>query len=49
MKIDYNAPTPASRERVAEVPDVPMLDPSNSVTLRIPALHLRRMDYVLFF
>ena len=45
-EIDYNAPTPVSRERVAEIPDFPMLDPSNSVTLRIPAPHVRRMVYV---
>ena len=41
--IDYNAPNPVSRERVAEVPDFPMMDPSNSVTLRTPAPHLRSM------
>ena len=47
-EIDYNAPTHVSRERVAEVPDFPMIDPSNSVTLRIPAPQLRRMAYVCF-
>ena len=41
-EIDYNAPTPVSRERVAEIPDFPMVDPSNSVTLRIPARQLRK-------
>ena len=43
---DYNAPTHASRERVAEVPDLTMVDPSNSVTLRDPARQLRKMAYV---
>ena len=28
-EIDYNAPTPVSRERVAEVPDLTMMDPFN--------------------
>ena len=45
-EIDYNAPTPVSRERVAEVLHFPMLDPSNSVTPRIPAPHLRGTAYV---
>jgi len=45
-EIGYNAPTPVSRERVAEVPDSPMLDPTNSVTLRIPAPNLRKMASV---
>ena len=40
-EIDYNAPTPVSRERVAEVPDLTLVDPSNSVTLRAPARQLR--------
>ncbi len=47
MKIDYNAPTPVSRERVADVPDLTMVDPSNSVTLRVPARQLK-MAYVSF-
>ena len=47
-EIYYNAPTPVSRERVAEVPDFPMLGPTNSVTRRIPAPHLSRMAYVYF-
>ena len=46
MKIDYNAPTPVSRERVAAVPDLSMVDPSNSVTLRVPTRQLREMAYV---
>ena len=41
-EIDHNAPTPVSRERLAEIPDFPMVDPSNSVTLRIPAPQLRK-------
>ena len=47
-EIDYNAPTLVSRELAADVPDFPMMDPSNSVTLRIPAPQLRRMAYVSF-
>ena len=39
---DYNAPILLSRERVADIPDFPMVDPSNSVTLRIPARQLRK-------
>ena len=39
---DYNPPTLVSRERVAEVPDLTMVDPSNSVTLRVPARQLRK-------
>ena len=41
-EIDYNAPTSVSRERVAEVPDLTMVDPSSSVTLRVPARQLRK-------
>ena len=40
--IGYNAPTPVSRERVAAVPDLSMVDPSNSVALRVPARQLRK-------
>ena len=47
-EIHYNAPTPASRERVAEFPDFPMVDPLNSVTLLIQATQLRKMAYVSF-
>ncbi len=47
-EINYNAPTPVSRERVAEVLDFPMFDPLSTVTLRTPAPHLRRMAYVSF-
>ena len=47
-EIDYNAPTPIPRERVSEILDFPMVDPSNSVTLRIPARQLRKMAYVSF-
>ena len=41
-EIDYNAPTLVSRERVAEIPDITMVDTSNSVTLRGPARQLRK-------
>ena len=41
-EIDYNAPTLVSRERVAEVPDLTMVDTSNSVTFRVPARQLRK-------
>ena len=47
-EIDYNAPTPVSRERLAEIHDFPMVGTSNSVTLRIPASQLRNMAYVSF-
>ena len=47
-EIDYNAPTPVSRERVAAVPDLSMVDPSNSVTLLVPARQLRKMTSVSF-
>ena len=47
-EIDSNAPTPVSRERVAEVLDFTMVDPSNSVTIRVPARQLRKMAYVSF-
>ena len=46
-EIDYNAPTPVSRERVAEVPDLTMVDPSNSVSLRVPARQLRKLHTFL--
>ena len=47
-EIDYNAPTPVSRGRVAEIPDFLWWTPSNNVTLRIPARQLRKMAYVSF-
>ena len=47
-EIDYNAPTPVSRERVAEIPDLTMVDTSNSATLRVPDRQLRKMVYVSF-
>ena len=47
-EIDYNAPTLVTRERVAEFPDLTMVDTSNSVTLRVPARQLRKMAYVSF-
>ena len=41
-EIDYNAPTPVSRERLAEIPDLTMVDTSNSVTLRVPSRQLSK-------
>ena len=47
-EIDCNAPTLVSRDRMAEIPDLTMVDTSNSVTPRVSSSTAEKMAYVPF-
>ena len=47
-EIDYNAPTIVSRERVAEIPDFPMVDTSKQCYSSFPSPSAEKMAYVSF-
>ena len=48
-EIDYNAPTPVSRERVAEIPDFPMVDPIKQCYSSYPSSSAEKNGLRFFF